>query len=266
MTPPHAPLGSRKHPLVKRLREIRDGQDKTLLFAEGHKIATETMRHAPAVEGLYVTPRWAGSPAGGALVREAAAAGVAVTRLTEEAMAFVSDQETPPGVIAVAARPKRGSRPTADAGPWLILDGVQLPSNLGALLRVAEAAGAAGALCLAGTADPYGPKALRASAGSALRLPIWAPFSGEEADKFLLERRATLVRADPRADRDHTQWDWKQPTALLLGAEGSGPRFSPAQAPVVSLKIPMRAPVESLNVAVSAGIFLYEARRQREGG
>jgi TrmH family RNA methyltransferase len=133
----------------------------------------------------------------------------------------------------------------------VVLDGVQDPGNAGAILRAAEAFGATGAVFLHGTVSASNPKCLRASAGSAFRLPIVTEIPADLA----------LYAADPRAKLPVSQAHLGVACAIVIGGEGSGVRPELA-ARATGVKIPTTT-VESLNAAVAAGILLYEARRQR---
>jgi TrmH family RNA methyltransferase len=141
--------------------------------------------------------------------------------------------------------------------------GLQDPGNAGAVVRAAEAAGATGVLFDGDSADPFGWKALRASMGSALRLPV-----GRERDAHEILTRwrrdgLTVVLAEPQGGCSFREVSLTGPTVVVIGSEGSG-----VPAPIRALAslratIPMRPPVESLNVAVATAILLYEAERQR---
>jgi TrmH family RNA methyltransferase len=133
----------------------------------------------------------------------------------------------------------------------VVLDGVQDPGNAGAILRTAEAFGATGAVFLKGTVSPSNPKCLRASAGSAFRLPVVTEIP-PGLDLFAADPRAKCLAAEAR---------FASPCAIVIGSEGSGVRPEVA-ASATGIKIPTTG-VESLNAAVAAGILLYEARRQR---
>jgi RNA methyltransferase, TrmH family len=166
----------------------------------------------------------------------------------------------------------------------VVLAGVQDPGNVGTLLRTAEAFGASGAAaCSAGgigTANPFEPKALRASAGSALRLPI---LRGVAAPLLLAQLRVAAVRIYAACPEEHFpapagssgkvlapwQADWRAPAALLIGNEGAGLPAELARSADAIVRIPQAAapeagvPIDSLNAAVAGGILLYEAARQR---
>jgi TrmH family RNA methyltransferase len=138
------------------------------------------------------------------------------------------------------------------------------PSNAGAVLRTAEAAGACGAILTEGTTDIFSPKALRGAMGSSFRLPLWTNAPFQEALAWCKEQGINTICADLRAGRAHTEIDWTQPSALVVGAESTGLTTEEMGDTVEAVRIPMHAPVESLNVAVAAAIALYEAARQRK--
>jgi TrmH family RNA methyltransferase len=140
---------------------------------------------------------------------------------------------------------------------------VRDPGNLGSLLRTAEAAGATGVVSLRGGADPFRDKALRGSMGSVFRLPVLHGLDAAAVIAFARRHRLQLVIADGGGDRVHTQADLRKPLALVVGAEAAGVPPELLAAADARVRIPLRAPVESLNVAVAAGVLLFEAQRQR---
>jgi TrmH family RNA methyltransferase len=167
-------------------------------------------------------------------------------------------------VLALARRPVFDGRRILAGTPLVaVAVGVQDPGNVGALLRTSEAAGATGAYLAGGSADAFSWKALRGSMGSAFRLP----HEKVRAAAPLLDRlRAAGVRtvgAAPDAALSHDEADLTGPLAVFFGAEGSGLPAEVLDALDERLTIRMAAPVESLNVAVAAGVVLFEAARQR---
>jgi TrmH family RNA methyltransferase len=261
-SPPET-VTSRRHPWAARLRDARDGADKSVLFIEGVRLVQEAAASFP-LRHLFATPKALASAAGD-WIHARAGEGVPLLLLEDDVMSFVSGLDSPPGLVALAARPRHELDAVLAAGgaPLLVvLDGVQLPNNAGAVVRVAEAAGARAVIATAGGTDLYGPKALRASAGSAFRLPLLGAESGPALAERLAAAGVSCVAADPRGDREYTDWDWTKPTAVFLGAESSSWRPLSGEG-TRSLRIPMRGSVESLNVSVAAGILLYEASRQR---
>jgi TrmH family RNA methyltransferase len=210
-------------------------------------------------------------------------------RTTDRLFASASGTETPQGIAALV-RPRVGTFDDLITGiPLvLVLAGVQDPGNVGTLVRTAEAFGASGiAACAAGalgTADPYAPKALRASAGSALRLPI---LRGISAPVLLAQLRIAGVRvyaacpedvpngaSDGTARKPVPPWEinWRAPAALLVGNEGAGLPADVVHSADAIVRIPHASDravrqedsrSESLNAAVAGSILLYEAARQR---
>ena len=141
---------------------------------------------------------------------------------------------------------------------------VQDPGNVGAIVRVAEAAGATGVVAAGACADPFGWKALRGSMASALRVPVAV---GADADAAVTDARrhgCQIVATTAREGREPFDVDLARPTAVLIGNEGSGLPAALVAAADHRVTIPMKPPVESLNAAVTAALIIYEARRQRE--
>ena len=130
-------------------------------------------------------------------------------------------------------------------------------------MRVAEAGGASGVIVATGSADPFSWKALRGSMGSALRLPI---VSGIDADAAIADARrhgCRVMATVPRDGRPMVELTLTGPVAVLIGGEGRGLSAALVDAADERVTIPMEAPVESLNAAVTAALLVYEARRQR---
>jgi TrmH family RNA methyltransferase len=140
---------------------------------------------------------------------------------------------------------------------------VNNPSNAGAMLRVADAAGATGAVATGGSTDLFSPKSLRGSMGSAFRLPLWTGPTLQEVSAWCEARGVRPVAAATDAPQTHTTLDWTGPRAIIVGPEAGGLTPEETRAAAERVRIPMRAPVESLNVAVALGVLLYEAARQR---
>jgi TrmH family RNA methyltransferase len=142
---------------------------------------------------------------------------------------------------------------------------VQDPGNTGAIVRVSEAGGATGVIASGATADPFGWKALRGSMGSALRLPIVLMTSPADAIAEVRRNGCRAIATVPRGGRSLYEIDWTGPLAALIGGEGQGLAAAIVDAADERVTIPMSPPVESLNAAVTAGLIVYEARRQRGG-
>jgi TrmH family RNA methyltransferase len=263
MSPPAVRrISSRQNPLVTRFRDtVRAGAGADVVI-EGATLVREALDAGWLPTVLVLTEEAADSPEGAELARLAAASGEVVV-VPARVMDAISPAAAPSGVVALAS-PRFGTIDDVFRPPpalAVLAVGVQDPGNLGAIVRVAEAAGATGVLACGQSAHPGGWRALRGSMGSAFRLPV----SEAPVDAALRASRTHGVRIVALAlgGTPMHRVDLRAPSALVVGAEGSGLPHDILDAADVVLTIPMRPPVASLNVAVAAGLALYEARRQR---
>jgi TrmH family RNA methyltransferase len=189
--------------------------------------------------------------------------GVRIVVLPDALLEKISGTETSPGVMALVEPPEWKLEQLFQGRTLVIvLDGLQDPGNAGAVLRAAEAFGATGAIFLKGTASPFNPKTLRASAGSLFRVPFLYGMDAALALAAFEENRVELYAAAPSAARTVAEADLTARCAIVIGNEARGVSRE-LRAAAQELSIPTVG-VESLNAAVAAGILLYEARRQRE--
>lgn len=225
-------------------------------------MAEEVLREGLAARLWVLAEGWGEGDARAAAVRQALSGrGDEVLEVGPGLLREVSDTEAPQGVLVVVEAPRwTPGDALRGAGPAVLLDRLQDPGNLGTLARSAEAAGASGILLGPGCVDPGNPKALRASAGSLLRLPV--AFC---ADPALAVRQAgRLVAATSgRGGVSYASVDLTGPLALLVGQEGSGLAPELERAADLVLTIPMAGAAESLNAATAAAVILFESARQR---
>ena len=252
-------IRSARNPAIAYVRSLERGSVRRRdgrTYVEGPKLVAEALRAGVVVSVLCVADA---SPTAAAVAADAEAQGVPVRRSTATVFASVADTETPQGVLAVITAPD----PPPGPGPalLLVLDGVQDPGNVGAMVRSAAAAGATGVICAPGTADPYSPKAMRAGAGGQFRLPIRK--LAEPADLPSFAAGVDFYAASADADRAYHNVDWTGPCGLIVGAESAGvsPAWRAASRAVVN--VPMQSEIESLNAAAAAAVILFEAARQR---
>lgn len=259
-------MSSRQNPLVKRLRDLareRDDSDDVLL--DGPHLVREALE-----AGLEVpVAAFAADAALGrlaALAAACAARGTRVVTAPDSVLLMISPVKQPVGVVALARVKAATVDAALAAGPpqlVLLLDRVQDPGNVGAIIRVAEACGATAVIAGAGTADPFGWKALRGSMGSAFRLPVASTSSLGEVMQQARAAGLRIFATVPRGGTSLARAALSRPSAVLLGGEGPGLQDAFVSAADEGLTIPMRQPVESLNVATAAALILYEASRQR---
>ena len=146
----------------------------------------------------------------------------------------------------------------------VVLDGIEDPRNLGAILRTVECAGANGVFIPERRAVGLTDAVAKSSAGATEYVKLAKVTNLNRLIGELKERKIWVVGTSGDADMSYEEWDWKQPSALVLGAEGSGLHRLVAENCDVLVKIPMYGRIESLNVSVAAGVILFEATRQRQ--
>jgi len=192
---------------------------------------------------------------------------VEIIELPAEVFASAVTTESPQGVAALVV-PKAFSLDDIlrEDDPLIVIAaGLQDPGNLGTLIRSAEAFGAAGVVALPGTVSPWNAKALRASSGSAFRLPIIGA-SEDEVFSRLRSSGITLLAAVADRGLAASEVDLTKSAALLIGNEGRGLSEDLLNRAEGRVTIPRSGPVESLNAAIAGSILLYEASRQRGTG
>jgi TrmH family RNA methyltransferase len=236
-----------------------------MLLDGAHLVADALAARVALREAAVAAGADEGDDALRALLTSLERAGVTIVSVTSAVMNALSPVRSASRIVALADRPSPDAaavfaRPPA---PAVIALDVQDPGNLGAIIRVAEAGGAAGVLAAGASADPFGWKALRGSMGSSLRLPVASVSDGGAA--VAAGRRAgyRILAAVPRCGRPLFDVDLRGAVAILIGGEGAGLPASVAEAADAHVTIPMEGSVESLNAAVAAALLVYESKRQR---
>jgi TrmH family RNA methyltransferase len=254
-------VSSRQNALVKRFREVARGGHSGLMLLDGDHLLREAIASGVEIEAAA----FAADAGGVELMHDAERHGADVVSVTGQVLTAMSPVRNPSGVVAIAARPRFSLDDALGNTPALVvmLNDVQDPGNVGAVIRAAEACGATAVICSDATADPFGWKALRGAMGSTFRLPVaWKTPLGEAMKRA----RARGLRVYATTARDGTllpDSDLRKPAAILFGSEGRGLPDDLVDEADARLTIPMQRPVESLNVAVAAALVVYEAARQR---
>jgi TrmH family RNA methyltransferase len=259
-------ITSRQNPLVARFRTAARGDVGGVMLLDGAHLVNDAIAAGIVFQLAAVTPASSEAPDIHALVTALLRNGVDVITVSASVMDAVSPVKTPSGIVALAERPPSDADAMYGGAAALVVCAVDVqdPGNLGAIVRVSEAAGATGFVASGESANPFGWKALRGSMGSALRLPVGGETTPEEAVADARRHGCRIVAAVPRDGRSLFDMDFAGPLLILIGGEGRG--LSPAleDAADERLTIPMQAPVESLNAAVTAALVVYEASRQRK--
>ncbi|MGH9294236.1 MAG: TrmH family RNA methyltransferase [Acidimicrobiales bacterium] len=264
-------LGAR-HQRVQRLRRLlhRSGVRETehAFVAEGLKLVAGALGSSAGVEAVFVGAEGGDDPSVLELAERAQLAGARVFVLAQGVMERVADTATPQPICAVVAALDVPLGNLIEAGgndtgrPLVVCAGVRDPGNLGALIRTAGAAGAAGVVSCSGSVDLYNPKVVRASAGAIFEVPLARGGDAAEVVCSLSRAGYRVLAAAARGGIDYTEAPWGARSALLLGNEAHGLPDTLVEAATV-VTIPMEVPTESLNVAMAATVMLFEAARRR---
>jgi len=249
-------LSDTRSKLIRRLHRRKTREREGLVLVEGPRAAEEALAARANVRLAIATQRREATEQ--ETVTDALrAAGVEVVVEDYDVIVELADTETPQGLLLVVEQPDLawpadgGALPT---GRWLVLDAVQDPGNVGTLIRAAAAFGCAGVVAMDGTADPWGTKAVRASAGAIFRLPVHVT-RGRDFDGVIDALARPLVLADMGGGdpATHAGAHW----SLVVGNEGAGIRDEITRVADARASIPMPGGVESLNAGVAGAILLY---------
>ena len=259
-------ITSRRNPLVARFRRAarRDAAVGSTVLLEGPRLVEDALAAGVHVDVAAVPT--APPPRVSALARRLEPP-ARVVRVTSAVMDALSPASTPSGLVALAAfRPTPVEDTMRAPRPLVVgLSGIQDPGNTGAVVRAVEAGGASGVVTVGG-ADPLGWKALRGAMGSTFRLPIACADDPASVARVASTHGLRVIAAVPRGGAPPAEIDLRDPCLVWLGTEGAGLDRGAAATADETVSIPMRAPVESLNIAVAAALIVYEAARQRGGG
>jgi RNA methyltransferase, TrmH family len=259
---------SRQNPLVARFREVARGDTPGLLLLDGTHLVSEALAAQIPVRQAVVASDALERPDILAILDEIARRDIDIAAASASVMEAISPVRSASLLVAIGERPAHDSERVYGRGPALLIlaADVQDPGNIGAIVRVAEASGASGAIVAGISANPFGWKALRGSMGSALRLPVAIDPDTAHAVDEARRHGYRLVATVPRGGQSHVDTDLRGPVMILIGGEGPGISQHLVDATDVRVTIPMEPPVESLNAAVAAAVLVYEARRQRKAG
>ncbi|MBU7007206.1 TrmH family RNA methyltransferase [Phosphitispora fastidiosa] len=264
-------ITSRQNSLVKLVRGLgsrRAREAEGVFVIEGPKVIKEALVSGVSPEKIIVSQRALEHRAAAELVN-GADLHAEVIMVSDEVMEYMSETETPPGLLGLVRMPEAGlaglsALKTGPRALLVIIDGVQDPGNVGTVIRAADAFGADAVVTTGGCADIYNGKVLRAAMGSVFHLPVVRDAEPAELQEFLKDRGITVAATSPGENAislSEARLAW--PLAVVFGSEARGVSPEFREAAGILVRIPMPGRAESLNVAVAAGITLYEACRQR---
>lgn len=262
-------ITSRENQKLKFAGKVRGGRVDDAIFVEGLRLSEEALRSGLKILECFFTENFAQNRRGQDLLKEIEASAESISEIPEKIFNTLSDTKNSQGIILICRKPEIGKtyleknlEQKIKNFPLLIaLHRINNPTNLGAILRTAEAVGVSGVILTKKSADVFSPKSLRGAMGAAFRLDFWTNADFAEVINWAAERNLSTVCADVNSQKSLWEIDWKKPRLLIFGSEAHGLSAEERDLVYEGLIIPMENDVESLNLAVSCGIVLYEAKR-----
>jgi TrmH family RNA methyltransferase len=260
------PITSLTNPRVKaavRLRDRRERELTGLTIVDGAREILRALDAGVRVETAFLAEELLRTPDAHE-VADRLRHRPATIAVSPAVLAKVAYGERSDGIVAIVETPHigLGDLVLADDPLIVVVEGVEKPGNLGAVLRTADGAGADAVIAADPRTDPFNPNAIRASLGTIFALPVVAATSTETI-AWLVERGIRPVAAIVDAPTDYAAADLRGPLAIVLGSEAEGLTGTWRDPQVTPISIPMHGTADSLNVSIAAAIVLYEAVRQR---
>lgn len=265
---PSPALASPSNPRIKsvaRLRDRREREATGLTLVDGAREVRRAVESGvEVVEAFVCEPLLAGEDA--RVVLDALGdRGTPITTTTEAAFTKIAFGDRAEGLLAVIRAPKLDLEDLAlpDEPLIVVVEGVEKPGNLGAILRSADGAGVDALVAASPRTDLANPNVIRASAGTIFSIRTAAAPTNEVID-WLVGRGIRPIAARVDAEQPYTEVDFDGPIAIVLGSEAEGLTDAWRAAGTQTVRLPMHGLADSLNVSVAAAVLLYEARRQRD--
>ncbi len=251
-------------------KKARERRAQRLFVVEGIRAVREVPGHL--LHSLYLVEGFLATPEGQDFMADirAKASDIHVEEVTRSVFNSTCDTVTPQGVLALVKMQDFSLDQVLGADRGLtphvmILESLQDPGNMGTIVRTAEGAGATGIIMNTGTVDIYSPKVVRSTMGSIFRVPHIVTSDLHATILDLKARGIAVYAAHLKGEKYYDAFDYKAPTAFMIGNEGNGLTQETSDLASSYLKIPMEGQLESLNASVAASILMYEAGRQRRG-
>lgn len=257
-------ITSPSNPLIKEALKEKKSRLPHTLTIEGNHLLEMALASGADVGRVFFTDSYRSKNED--FFRRVSKHATELIETTEQIITRLSDTETPQGIAAIVSyNIHQFQELSLKSNPLIVVcDGIQDPGNLGTLIRTADAAGTDALIILPGTCDPFTPKAVRATAGSVFNIPVLFA-EPEQLVEWLRKKSISLVVAEVHASKTIYDADLRKPLAFIFGNEAAGVSDYLKRKSDMRVSIPIPGKAESLNVAASAAISLFEAVRQRRG-
>lgn len=256
------PIARRSDVRIARLRRLRQRQfrdQERVFLCEGARFLFKAYGSGTHIHSCIYSPPLVAGRSAEKLLSQIERRGVPVIRVSKEVFLSISEAEEPSGLMAVCAQRIQKLRKLhirSDAPIWLALESVRSPGNLGTIMRTCDGIGAAGIILLDSQTDPYHHAAVRASMGSIFSVPM-VRASVEEFATWAKRRQYPIVGTSPQVQMSYTDSSCRAPMIILMGSERKGLTSKLRDFCDFSIGIPMVGNMDSLNLAVAAGVILY---------
>ncbi len=265
---PSPALASPSNPRIRaaaRLRDRREREATGLTLVDGARELRRALDHGVDIVEVFVCEPLLAGPDARAVLDAVHASDLTVTTTTEAAFAKVAFGDRAEGLVAVIRAPVGGlvDLHLPDDPCVVVLEGVEKPGNVGAILRSIDGAGADALIAASPRTDLANPNVIRASAGTIFAVPLAAAPTADVMD-WLRGRGIRMLAAQVGDGLPYTDADLTGPVAIILGSEADGLTEAWLASDVAAIHLPMHGVADSLNVSVTAAVLLYEARRQRD--
>lgn len=259
-------ITSQQNPRIKEMIRLRDGRHRRKqgrILIDGVREIERAMRAGIVPAEVVYCRQLCDTPQAHRILAmaEKQAELIEVSTQVFGKLAFGARAE---GIVAIASTPRCSLDDLSidTRGLVVVLEGVEKPGNVGAVLRSADASGAGAVIVADGRTDLFNPNAIRASLGTIFTVPV-AEASSRETLAWLLERGFSVFAARVDGSVVYTGADFRGPSAIVLGSEADGLTGAWSGESVQAVRLPMLGVADSLNVSVTAAVILYEAVRQR---
>jgi len=261
-------ITSRDNQKLKFARKVRDGRESNFIFVEGVRLAEEFLKSDLKIHECFFSDEFFGSERNKNLFKQIPAKTENLFEIPERIFDSLSDTSNSQGLILIGEKPqtvnaKFDLRTSAfQKFPFIILlHEINNPNNLGAILRTCEAVGISNVILTKNSSDVFSAKAIRSAMGASFRLNFWTDAEFENVLSWAKENNFATVCADINSEKNLWEIEWKKPRIIIFGSEAHGLSDTERNQVDEGLIIPMENETESLNLAVSCAVVLYEAKR-----